>query len=651
MRNISLLINDLTVRRLACTLAAATLFATIASADNATWNGGDGNWSTGSNWSTGTTAPGAGDTATITGGAADQTVTYDSAASGQLGTLILDQAGSGFTNTLLISKTGSVATPSLTLANDLALGGDSGLGTVRLQLGTGSYLKIGSSTAGTLIIGQNAILLGTGASSSVYPTIDGNVILNAGGLITLNASGNEDTRTTILGNFTANGGTIERTSGNAGQGILQLKGATNVINNVTFSDAQASTKGMPYIYLNGTGDQSFSTNVTVANLAFRATTGTKTLSGTGTITNLRIGNYTSATNLTFKLGSDLKTTNGFVNGGWGGATGANLALDTNGHDFSVTNGLSLVAGDATSVNWTLSNTGSTPSEISATAFTFHSNASSTTTLNGNLTLHATGTGANAFTNATFTSSVRFLYTGTAASFSSTNALGSIEIGDGTTASTLTRSSSNLTASGDLKINTNATYASGGWSTSLQGAANLTGNGTYKAVNSTGNVSWAAGSTGGFSAGNGRDNIGTFHMSAAGTVSGIPTVTLRATSISTFDIASLASFDTVDLGAFSITYAGTLELNFMGGYTPEAGDTFHLFQSASELNSVGGTFAGTLAGNFSTITSNLTGYEFAFDASTGILSVTTAPIPEPATLAAIVGISALAGAIACKRRRN
>lgn len=84
MRNISLLINDLTVRRLACTLAAATLFATIASADNATWNGGDGNWSTGSNWSTGTTAPGAGDTATITGGAADQTVTYDSAASGQL---------------------------------------------------------------------------------------------------------------------------------------------------------------------------------------------------------------------------------------------------------------------------------------------------------------------------------------------------------------------------------------------------------------------------------------------------------------------------------------------------------------------------------------------------------------------------------------
>lgn len=666
-------------------LYPATLLAGLAAALPLTaatlvWNGTTGNWSSGANWDLGT-APGAGDSAHIEGGSADRTVTYDSAASGLLDTLILDQAALGFTNTLLISKTGSAAAPSLTLANDLALGGDSGLGTVRLQLGSGSYLKIGSAATGTLTLGQNAVLLAAGSSSS--PTIDAHVTLNAGGLITLNSTSNPDTRTTILGNFTANGGTIERVAGSAGQGILQLKGATNILNDVTFS-------GAPFIYLNGAGDQSFLTDVTVANLAFRAATGVKTLSGTGTIGTLHIGNYASGNTLTFNLGSDLASTNGFANGGWGGAAGATLALETNGHDFTVTNTLGFVTGNAASVTWNISNSQSTASTVSANIINFDSG--STYTISGPLTLEAR-TGAINFNSAAIAvgdavtlksssafdltaatagnvtlasgatlhhtgagtsnlgsrSGLRYRYTGSGGGLQSTGSLASIEIGDGVTSSTLTRFTSNLTGlSGDLRINRHATYASGGWGTTLAGSASITGNGTYKAINTTGSVTWSAGSTGGLSAGDADGGIGTLTFSAGGTVTGIPSITLLATSVSTFDIAGDSSHDVVHLGAFNITFNGTLYLNFLGAYAPEDGATFALFQSASELNSASVAFTGAKSGDFTSIASNLTGYGFAFDAASGLLTVTA--VPEPSALAALAGLAALAATLACRRRR-
>ncbi|EIP99094.1 hypothetical protein OpiT1DRAFT_03598 [Opitutaceae bacterium TAV1] len=660
-------------------LAAATITTTLA--NSAAWNGGDGNWSAATNWTPGTT-PGAGDTATIAGASTDQTITYDTSSSGLLGTLTLDQANATWTNTLLVSK-------SLTVANDITLGGNSALGTAQLQLGSGTTLKIGdTSTRGTLTIGQNATLLATGTPTS--PTIDANVILNAGGLFTLNATTASDTRTTILGNFTANGGTIERTGSTARHGLLQLKGATNTIGNITLT-------GAPDIYLNSNTDQTLSTDTNIALLALRAANGTKTLSGTGTLGAIWIGNYNTDTNLTIKLDSNLATTNGFMDGGWGGAPGAHLALDTNGHDFTVTNGLNFVTGNGGSVTWTLTNSATAAATISATNFIF--NSASTYTLNGPLTLEATSASGNGFTfnsatinvaapvtlksikgfdlaataatNLTLAAGVtlhatggdintgnknglNIRYTGATGNLASTGTLASIEVGDGATASTLSRTTNNLTLAGNLKINTNATYVSAGRATTFQGTANLTGAGTYKAVNNTGNIIWDTGSTGGFSAGNGRGDIGTLHLSAASTVGTItPTARLSATSISTFDIASLASFDVIDLGAFGVAYNGTLELNFLNGYTPDAGDTFHLFQSSSELSNTGASIVGILTGAFATITSNLdaAGYAFAFDATSGILSVTTTPVPEPATMSALAALAALLAAASKLKNRK
>ncbi|AHF90987.1 anchor protein [Opitutaceae bacterium TAV5] len=620
------------------------LAATPAIAADSAWNGGDGNWSAATNWTPDTAAPGAGDTATITGSSADQTVTYDSAASGLLGTLILDQAASGFANTLLVSK-------SLTIASDIALGGNDALGTAQLQLGAGTTLKIGDATTrGALTIGQNAVLLATDSSSS--PTIDANVTLNAGGLITLNSAAAVDTRTTLLGNFTANGGTIERVAGNAGQGILQLKGATNVLNNVTLSDTLASTKGLPYIYLNGNAtsgaaDQSFSTNITVPILALRGATGTKTLAttGSGVITQIRLGNYAANSELTLKLGGDLALTNGIADGVWGASTGTTLNLDTAGHTLTNTSTLNFISANLTGATWNIKNTAATAGKIVAANYTF--NAANTNTVTGDLTLQATGTGANAFANATFGASTRFHYTGTAGSFSSTNALASIEVGNGVNASALTRTGSALTLTGNLKINTAATYTAGGYATTLTGS--ITGSGTYHAINSSGNVTWSSGSIGGLSAGDAAGQTGTLTFSAAGTVSGIPTINLAATSVSVFDIASASSYDVVNLGAFNIAFNGTLYLNFLDGYTPEDGASFDLFRSASELNSASVAFTGTKSGDFITIASNLAGFEFSFDAGTGIVSVTSA-IPEPATVAILAGLAMLAGAAIRKRRR-
>ncbi len=657
-------------------LALTALFATVPlTADSVSWNGGTGNWSDTTKW-TPNSAPSSGDTATISGTAASQTVTYDAAASGLLGTLSLGQGNAGTTNSLIITK-------SLTVGNDINLGGSSSLGTAILQLGSGPAsvptLKIASGgTSGTLTIGQNATYVASGAPGG--PIIDANITLNTGGKMTLNTAATTDTRTIILGNFTATGGTIERVAGNAGQGILQLKGSTNTINSVTLS-------GSPFIYLNGTGDQSLSTNVTIANLAFRATTGTKTLSGTGTIGTLHIGNYTTTTNLKFALGSDLTSTNGFADGSWGGAAGATLALETNGHNFNVTNNLNFLVGNAPSGTWNISNSQSAPSSIAANNILFNSNstysitgpltieartgsinpnsatisvgsdvtlksnsafdltaaAAANTTIAAGATIHNTGA---VTTNLGNRNGLKFRYTGSAGGLSSTGTVASIEVGDGTNTSKLTRANSNLTAlAGTLKINTNATYDSSGWSTTLGG--NLAGNGTYHAINSNGSVTWSSGSTGGFSAGDGLDKIGTFHMSAANSVSGTPTVTLLSTSVSTFDIASISSFDVVDLGAFNIKFGGTLELNFLGSYEPNANDSFQLFTQTAELNSSGTSFVGTMAGSFTNITSNLTGYKFAFDATTGLLKVTA--IPEPATVMVIVGLAALAGAVAWKRR--
>ncbi|MDR1280607.1 MAG: PEP-CTERM sorting domain-containing protein [Opitutaceae bacterium] len=704
--------------RLAAALATATLplFPATSLADDAIWTGddnGNGNWSDTTNWTpTPATAPGAGNTATITGTSASRTITYDASASGQLGALTLAQAEAGYANTLVIAKTPTTSAPALTLASDLALGGDATAGEAILQINSAATnattLKIGDATTrGTLTFDTNSRYIANSANSG--PILDANIVLNSGSTFQLNTTSSIDARTIILGDFTANGGaTIERVAGNAGQGHLQLRGATNIFGaGVIFSDASAAIKGLPIIYLNSTDAQSLTTESNISKLAFRNASGVKTLSGTGTITELQLGGHSATTDITLKLGSDLASTSGFATGNWGNNTaGAAFALDTNGHTFAVTNTLTFLNVGANAITWNIQNTDSANAGAIVAPTIIFSNTA-TSTVSGNITLETTSTADNggfnfnsatvnigagvtlksnkpfnfskdtttnaaAIANVTLAEGVtlhhtgtgesnlgdrqgiHYRYTGTTGNFTSTGTPVSIEVGDGTTSSTLTRTINALSSplSGDLTIRRNATYNSGGWATSLTGAASITGNGTFHAVNGSGSVTWTVNSTGGLSPGEADGETGTLTFSAASTGNTtIPTINLAATSITTFDIASATDYDTVNLGAFNIKFAGTLYLNFLDGYIPEDGATLALFTRTSETNA-NGTITGTTSGAFTTIASNLadSDYTLAFDATTGAMTVAATPVPEPATTATLAALAALAITLAATTRK-
>lgn len=99
--------------------------------------------------------------------------------------------------------------------------------------------------------------------------------------------------------------------------------------------------------------------------------------------------------------------------------------------------------------------------------------------------------------------------------------------------------------------------------------------------------------------------------------------LAGTAVVQMELASLANFDQISVDGL-LTYDGTLEITLLGGYFPEIGDTFDLFD------------AGSVAGlQFDAITFNLGGYDGTFDAGTGVLSITT--VPEPSALALAAGV--------------
>lgn len=114
------------------------------------------------------------------------------------------------------------------------------------------------------------------------------------------------------------------------------------------------------------------------------------------------------------------------------------------------------------------------------------------------------------------------------------------------------------------------------------------------------------------------------------------LTLQSSSTSFFEIDGTTrgvDHDAVDVTG-TLNLNGTLEILF--GFTPGISDTFNLFN------------AGSINGDFSSITFLNSGFDGSFDAATGVLSLTA--IPEPSTYAAIAGII-MFGLVLYRRRKR
>jgi hypothetical protein len=83
----------------------------------------------------------------------------------------------------------------------------------------------------------------------------------------------------------------------------------------------------------------------------------------------------------------------------------------------------------------------------------------------------------------------------------------------------------------------------------------------------------------------------------------------------------------------------LALTFLNGYMPAAGTMFQIVDNSATATS----------GNFTSITSNLSGDSFSFAPSTGVLTVTAVPEPE-SWIPVGICLLALVGAGAFKRQR-
>jgi subtilase-type serine protease len=87
-----------------------------------------------------------------------------------------------------------------------------------------------------------------------------------------------------------------------------------------------------------------------------------------------------------------------------------------------------------------------------------------------------------------------------------------------------------------------------------------------------------------------------------------------------ELASLSSFDRIIVDGI-VLYDGTLSITLLGGYAPELGDTFDLFDGNS------------MPATFDNIVFNVAGYEGTFDNFTGVLTVVA--VPEPSLVGLVV----------------
>jgi autotransporter-associated beta strand protein len=140
-------------------------------------------------------------------------------------------------------------------------------------------------------------------------------------------------------------------------------------------------------------------------------------------------------------------------------------------------------------------------------------------------------------------------------------------------------------------------------------------------------------------------------------------TFNTAALSSYSLASVAT--TVGVGATTagffngptgaLTLGNSLTLNFSTASITN-GQTYNLFDFGSQTGdfssvSLTGSIVGSLLlTSTDTWTRSISGYDFTFDETSGVLSVATSAIPEPATYAALCGAFIL-GVAAIRRRRQ
>jgi len=174
-----------------CTTSAAILSLVAclipsALAQTYDWDGNgtssaSGNWSTGANWNPNAPAndPGAGDTANLVDTGANRIVTYDTGATGALGTLNFNQA-SAFTNTLDLAR-------GLSVTNAITLSATTGVEEIRispststltmsvptLNIATGGLLTMKFGTANTNLSSLNGAISMSGGNVTIVSGLAG----------------------------------------------------------------------------------------------------------------------------------------------------------------------------------------------------------------------------------------------------------------------------------------------------------------------------------------------------------------------------------------------------------------------------------------------------------------------------------------------
>jgi len=428
-----------------------------------TWDGPaiGSDWSTAVNWTTDPVGgPGAGDTA-ILGDVASgtRTIVYDSSASGTLGTLQVDQTTSGGTNLLSIGRNLTISngfTLSAStggIAKILVQSGTSGTNTLSvggsgITLGTNGQLALdatdnthkGAYTGNLTIAGGTLTLNKTSGSSQTTNVINGALTMSSGFLTIDNPFGGfvGDRRLQVTGNLNITGGTVSTTrAGTAG--ILVLDGSSLVYNPTTGDNDLAVT-------LNAFGDQSLSTNQTLAaGLQLRGR-GVKTVTstqGTNAVNALTFidGDSSAVVGTTLKLGSNLNLASGAAQpsaAGFGDAgTSSQYGIDTNGFTLNLSNGAASGVWtpnkSALPTIWTLSGNG----VIAANAFNFNTTDVTTNVASGT-TLEARGGNAsvnNLGGTGTFDAASTFRYAGAAttvdpATLTSNRAIGNLVVSSG-----------------------------------------------------------------------------------------------------------------------------------------------------------------------------------------------------------------------------